>query len=173
MPGDDLIDDPAMSATRSITLAAAPGEVFCWLAQMGYGRAGWYSYDLIDNRGRRSARTLRPDWMVAAEGDQMPGGPVAFTVAAIERPRHLVLALLGHRVAGHTVDFTLAYRLFDRDDGSDQVAATRLVTRARATIGGPMDRVLNPALRIGDGIMVRRQLLGLAERCRRPRTAPS
>jgi hypothetical protein len=163
MPGDELIDAPAMSATRSITLAADRDEVFGWLAQMGFGKAGWYSYDLIDNLGRRSADRLHPHWQVDSVGDEVPGGPLAFTVTHLDRPAHLVLALLDRRAAGHVIDFTLAYRL---DPLTDR-AGTRLVSRARATVAGPLGRPLSAALTVGDGVMVRRQLLGLAQRCGR------
>lgn len=56
--GDDLLPDARLVATRSITLAAPPAEVFPWLRQMRFGRAGWYSYNLLHNLGRRSAHTI-------------------------------------------------------------------------------------------------------------------
>ena len=59
MPGDDLIPDAA-STTRAITIAAPPEQVWPWLVQLGYGRAGWYSYDWIDNDGRPSADRILP-----------------------------------------------------------------------------------------------------------------
>jgi hypothetical protein len=54
MPGDQLIPDAA-STTRAITITAPPEQVWPWLVQLGYGRAGWYSYDWIDNDGHPSA----------------------------------------------------------------------------------------------------------------------
>ncbi len=51
MPGGDLFRAAATIATRAITIAAPPGEVWPWLVQMGYRRAGWYSYDQIDQVG--------------------------------------------------------------------------------------------------------------------------
>ena len=68
--GDDFIGSPAFSATRSITISAPPAEVFPWVAQLGFGRAGWYSYDLIDNFGRKSATTVHPEWAVHSVGDE-------------------------------------------------------------------------------------------------------
>jgi len=56
--GDELCDGARLVATRSITIAATPAEVYPWLRQMGFGRAGWYSYDFIDNLGRRSATSI-------------------------------------------------------------------------------------------------------------------
>ena len=161
LPGDDLIVDPQVTATRSIDLASRPDEAFSWLAQMGFGRAGWYSYDLLDNLGRRSATHLEPAWQVTAAGETVPAGPLSFTVSHLERPHHLVLTLLDRSLLGHRIDFTLAYDL--RADGH---ASTRLVSRARIRISGPLGRSLAPGLGLGDGVMVRRQLLGLADRCR-------
>ncbi len=164
MPGDDLIGTPSVSATRSIDLGAEPSEVFGWLTQMGFGKAGWYSYDLFDNLGRSSARHIDPRWQVQAEGEAVPGGPmVSFSVALLEPDRALVLALLDRRFLGHRMDFTLAYRL-DPVTGAGPTT-TRLVSRARFSIVGPLGRPASAALGFGDGVMVRRQLLGLRDRC--------
>jgi len=50
--GDSLCADATLIATRSITIKAPPQDVFPWIRQMGFGRAGWYSYDWLDNLGR-------------------------------------------------------------------------------------------------------------------------
>jgi hypothetical protein len=55
MAGDDACPRPQLNATRAVTFAARPGEVWPWLVQWGWNRAGFYSYDLLDNLGRRSA----------------------------------------------------------------------------------------------------------------------
>jgi hypothetical protein len=70
MPGDDLIPD-ASGTTRAITIAAASGQVWPWLVQIGYGRAGWYSYDWIDNDGRPSADRIVPELQQLQVGDQI------------------------------------------------------------------------------------------------------
>lgn len=159
LPGDDLIQNAAES-TRSIELVAQPGEVFDWLAQMGFGRAGWYSYDWIDNLGRRSARRIVPEWAVHRAGDSMPGGPIDFTVELLDRPHHLVIGLRGRSVGPYGIDFTLAYQLEPRAP-----VGTTLTVRARTRIDGPGGELASRALLVGDGIMVRRQLRGLARRC--------
>ena len=50
-----------LCTTRAITIAAPPEQVWPWLVQLGYGRAGWYSYDWIDNDNRPSADRILPD----------------------------------------------------------------------------------------------------------------
>ena len=70
MPGDDLIPGAA-STTRAITIAAPPEQVWPWLVQLGYGRAGWYSYDWIDNDGKPSADRIVPELQQLQIGDQI------------------------------------------------------------------------------------------------------
>ena len=154
--GDDIVPHARTVATRSITIAASPDDVFPWIRQMGFGRAGWYSYDWIDNLGRRSATSVNPAWQDVETGSTVPGGPVSFTAAVVEPPRAFVLQI-GR--PGGRLCFTLAYELREHTSG------TRLVTRMRAHIALPgglfVERCL---LGPGDGIMVRRQLLNLAAR---------
>lgn len=157
--GDHLCPEARLVATRSITLAAPPHEVFPWIRQMGFGRAGWYSYDWIDNLGRRSATSVHPEWQHVSTGDTVPSGPIDFEAALVEPPRAFVLRLApGGRVT-RRMCFTLAYDLRDHPQG------TRLVTRLRARIDVPGGRLLERfVLGPGDGVMLRRQLLGLARR---------
>jgi hypothetical protein len=159
--GDDLCPNPGVSATRCITIDAPPNEVFPWLRQMGFGRAGWYSYDWIDNLGRRSARKIEPTWQTVTSGDSVPGGPIDFEAVVVESPRHLVLRVGGSGSGRMTrrLCFTLAYELRDHASG------TRLVTRMRARIDLPGGRfVARFILGPGDGIMLRRQLLNVKRR---------
>jgi hypothetical protein len=59
LAGDRLIDESAATLTHAITIGAAPADVWPWLVQMGAGaRAGWYSYDRLDNGGERSAERI-------------------------------------------------------------------------------------------------------------------
>jgi hypothetical protein len=67
-PGDELIPGPAHSSTMASTLPAPPERVWPWLAQMGYDRAGWYSWDRLDHGGQPSADRIVPQWQNLAEG---------------------------------------------------------------------------------------------------------
>lgn len=159
IPGNELILAPHFSADRSIAVAAPPEAVWPWLAQMGFGRAGWYSWDLLDTLGRRSADRLHPEWMIAADGDLVPGGPIAFTASDVEPPHSLVLSLLDKRAAAWRIDFSLAYLL--EPDGDRTV----LHSRARAQIDGPGGAlVARYLLEPGDGFMVRKQLRTVKQR---------
>ena len=93
LPGDDLVAEPAVVDTRGITIDAPPSAVWPWLMQMGYGRAGWYSYDALDMRGK-SARAIVPEWQATAVGDVLPTDPNGgFRVKVVEPERALVLYL--------------------------------------------------------------------------------
>ncbi len=49
LPGDELIANPDLIATRAITIRASVDEVWPWIAQLGQGRGGFYSYDFFEN----------------------------------------------------------------------------------------------------------------------------
>ncbi len=164
LPGDDLLAD-GQRGTRCIDIQAPPEVVFDFLAQMGFGRAGWYSYDWVDNLGRRSADNLHEEWMVTSAGDSIPGGPIDFVAETVHRPRQLVLDLGNQRLIGHDIGFTLSYQLVpDRQPADGSSEWTRVVSRAVVLVAGPLGSVATWLLLHGDAVMVRRQLLGLKER---------
>src|SRR5271165_1337257 len=76
MPGDDLVPAPSFCATRGITIHGKPEDIWPWLVQMGYGRAGFYGYDLIENpgggRGLQSATAILPQFQNPRTGDPLP-----------------------------------------------------------------------------------------------------
>ena len=156
MVGDNLCSDATVVATRSITIGAAPQEVFPWIRQMGFGRGGWYSYDWLDNLGRKSATTIHDEWQSVEAGDKIPSGPISFTAAIVDAPRHFVLEIQSLGKKSPKLHFTLAYELRDNPQG------TRLVTRMRSRINLPLGSLFEKLiLGPGDGIMLRRQLLNI------------
>jgi len=97
MPGDELVPDPTFNATRAVSIEATPEEIWPWLVQMGYGRAGFYGYDLIENlgseRGLHSAKNILPELQQLAVGDEMPISIIAtYVIHAMEPNRFLVWA---------------------------------------------------------------------------------
>lgn len=95
-PGADLIPGARRSATMAVTIDAPPSRVWPWLVQMGIDRAGWYSWDRLDNFGRRSAHEIHPEWQRIAVGDRMaatPDGSQSWEVAALEPGRFLSLRM--------------------------------------------------------------------------------
>jgi hypothetical protein len=93
--GDDFVPSPKSALTCAIVINRAPQAIWPWLLQLGCGRAGWYSYDLLDNGGTESARALFPQFQRLGVGDTVPAvpnGSFGFLVAAIDPARSLVLA---------------------------------------------------------------------------------
>jgi len=95
-PGADLIPESTRSATMAVTLDAPPDRVWPWLAQMGTDRGGWYSWDRLDNFGRRSTERIHPEWQRIRLGDRLaarPDGSEWWEVAALEPGRFLGLRM--------------------------------------------------------------------------------
>lgn len=93
-PGADLVSGGSRGATMAATIDAPPERVWPWLVQMGCDRAGWYSWDRLDNAGVASAEQIHPEWQRIAVGDHLaarPDGTVWFEVAAQEPERFLAL----------------------------------------------------------------------------------
>lgn len=93
-PGSDLLPGGARGSTMAVTIDAPPRRVWPWLVQMGHGRAGWYSWDRLDNFGVPSADRIHPEWQDVSVGDRLlstPDGKHWFEVAALEPERFLAL----------------------------------------------------------------------------------
>jgi hypothetical protein len=128
LPVDALVPEPIFASTHAITIDAPPEQVWPWIAQMGAGRAGWYSWDAIDNGGTRSSESIVPALQTVARGDIMPavpGAKDAFVVAAVERDRDLVLTVPDGR-GGNAVAWE---HVLDPLPGG----RTRLIVRGRAS----------------------------------------
>jgi hypothetical protein len=93
-PGADLIPGGRRTATMAVTIGAPPSQVRPWLVQMGCNRAGWYSWDRLDNRAIPSADRIHPEWQDVSVRDHLPStssGEVWFEIAALEPERFRAL----------------------------------------------------------------------------------
>jgi len=85
LPGDEYVPQPRSEVNAAVTVHARPEKVWPWFVQIGCQRAGWYSYDLLDNGGTPSAERILPEFQHLAVGDTikaMPTGSFGFPVAA-------------------------------------------------------------------------------------------
>lgn len=91
MPGDNIQPRPIFNATRAITINATPEQIWPWLVQIGYKRAGWYGYDIVDNARIPSSERILPQWQHIRVGDIVPiWEGINFRVAAFEPNRYVV-----------------------------------------------------------------------------------
>ncbi|HET9985913.1 MAG TPA: hypothetical protein VFQ38_20105 [Longimicrobiales bacterium] len=128
MPGDRMIPRPMFGMTHAVTIDAPPERVWPWIAQMGAGRGGWYSYDFIDNGGRPSASALLEPYQQVKQGDLFPAVPGAkdgFIVLAVEAPHDLVLGGPPDPVRGQRATWEFLLQPLQR-------GRTRLIVRVRA-----------------------------------------
>ena len=146
-PCDALVERPDRVLFRAVDVDAPTAHVFRWLCQL---RVAPYSYDWIDNRGRRSPRRL-------IDGlDQLEIGQTfatIFRLRAFEPGRSLTLEsttpAFGHVALTYRVSATTRDR-------------SRLVAKVRLTSPrGPYGLVARHLLPAGDLVMMRRQLLNL------------
>ncbi len=143
LPCDTLHPGAGTIAHRAIDVTAPVATVFRWLCQL---RAAPYSYDLLDNGGRRSPRTLTPGLERLAIGQRFMS---LFVLDSFAEDDHITLR--SARVA-----VTYAVRPWS--------GGTRLLVRVRATV----PRAIGAPLALGDLVMMRKQLLtlrALAESC--------
>ena len=94
LPGDEIVPGAKTPSTMAVTIDAPPSEVWPWLVQMGCDRAGFYSWDSLDNGGRPSATEIHPEWQDLEVGDRVlctPDSRYWFQVERLERERVLVL----------------------------------------------------------------------------------
>jgi len=173
LPGDERIEQAIDTLTHGVTIRTAPRDVWPWLVQMGAGnRAGWYSYDWLDNKRQPSATRVVPELQHPAVGSifpALPGVTDGFTLLAIEPERVLVLGWLA---PDRTVQVTWTFAL---EEISPDV--TRLLVRAR---GGPGYRfhglpllLTRVVVRVVHFVMQRKQLLGVARRAEVTMSHPS
>jgi len=89
-----LIPGAPRASVMATTFAAPPAAVWPWLVQMGCDRAGFYSWNRLDNGGNPSADRIHPEWQDLQQGGRIlavPDGSVWFDAAVLEPERTLIL----------------------------------------------------------------------------------
>jgi hypothetical protein len=157
MPGDEVVKHATFNATRAVTIQARPEEIWPWVVQMGFNRAGWYTYDWIDNLGRPSAERIIPELQQVAVGDLIPiYGTFGLRVKDFAPNRWM----LWWDTKGNTSWY---WGLSPLD-----AHATRLITRVRLRYLWLSPAILYDVLAdVGDIVMMRKCLLGIKQRAER------
>jgi hypothetical protein len=166
LPGDDLIPNAVGTLTHAVTVECGRRDLWPWLVQMGAGRAGWYSYDWVDNGRHPSADRIVPGLQHSPIHSIFPALPdcqEGFVLVEQEANHWLVFGWPAE-TGGYIV--TWAFVLMEIGAGR-----TRLIVRARASdeyrfhglpraIGLWMARAVH-------FLMQRKQLIGIARRAER------
>lgn len=144
---------------RGITVRAPAPVVFRWLCQL---RAAPYSYDLVDNFGRRSPRLLTPGLDDLAAGQRVM---TIFDLVTFERDRSITLRL--RRGTGIFGEIALSYVIEPHEESCVRLLVRIVIRYPRLPIG-PIARLVLP---FGDLVMMRRQLMTLRDLAERDATA--
>ena len=146
-PADDLVPG-ALLLTRAVPVRAPVDVCWRWLCQLAVAP---YSYDWIDNRGRRSPDTLTPGAERLEVGQTMV---TIFRLTSVDE---------GHQWTGLTTP--RGQRIFGpvavTYAAEPEGAGSRIVCRAAVAANGPLPRLRAHALAWGDLVMMRRELLNL------------
>ncbi len=161
MAGDEINPNPSFSGTRAVTVRARPEHIWPWLVQMGYRRAGFYSYDRLDNDGIASADSVMPEYQDLKVGDSIPmSADSDAEVVEIDVGRSMLWVF---RVEGQWENATWAWGLYEAGSGH-----TRLVSRLRITYKWGRPSIV-PMLFVDavELVMMRKCLLGIRDRAER------
>jgi hypothetical protein len=166
LPGDELLPDAGLVTTRALTIDAPPSAIWPWLAQMGSGRGGAYTYDWIENLlglNMHSADKILPQYQDITMGDELPMGPgrPSMTVTVLDPPRTLAV-----RVADQ--NWVWIFALVPEGESTRLISRNRIATSALSPVG----RLFYPVfMEPGSLVMERKMLLGIKQRAERTAAA--
>lgn len=159
MRGDEINLHPTFLATRAITIEGTPEQIWPWLLQMGYGRAGFYAYDVFENigspRGIRSADSIIPELQQFKIGDTVPISPAGGLAFYAMEPNQYMVWRGGDAYGG------FIWALYPLDN-----THTRLVSRARLSYSWnkPTQLVFDLLTEFADHVAIRKILQGVKGR---------
>ena len=179
LPGDEFVRTPRMQSTRAVTINAPAASVWPWLVQLGAGRGGMYSYDVLENAaglGMHSADRILPEYQQLDVGDVIPlvsgkGPDLGIPVRRVETgsvlglggtmdPRTGQIRPSGGAAAGPRVELGWTFVLQPVHE-----RRTRLLSRTRYDYSPLIvGLILRPVLEPLQFIMERRMLLGIKSR---------
>ncbi|MFN3216860.1 MAG: SRPBCC family protein [Acidimicrobiales bacterium] len=172
LPGDEHLAEPADQTTRAITIDAPREAVWPWLVQMGADRAGFYTYDALENAfglGIHSADDIVEGWQDLAVGDivygdrRRTGGWIVVEL----RPAESLVMMVANLEQGRPLrrdeqlgwEFLWNFALLDTPDG-----ATRLVVRERVAFDSTRTRLAMAPVGLTSFVMTRGMLRGIKAR---------
>ena len=131
LPGDELVPEPLLGYTRAISIKGPAKRVWSWLAQIGQGRGGLYSYDGLENLAGckiHSADHIIPELQDPQVGELIrlgPQGYPCFAVASVDPARALIL-ISANPKTGQPVEHTM------QADKGYSIATWQFILQAQA-----------------------------------------
>lgn len=162
LPGDELLAGADVQNDRVCTIQAPPSAVWPWIAQLGQDRAGFYSFETLENLAGCQivgADRVHPEWQGVSVGDRFRLHPeIALRVAQVEPERHLVVTSVGGDAPGE-MDFGMTWTFhLSPTDGSAGRQATRLHLRERYATDSTPSRLMIEVTSIVSAIMTWRMM---------------
>jgi hypothetical protein len=145
----------AAGATRAVEIDGRPEEIWPWIVQIGYRKAGFYSHDWLDNDRIPSAEEIIPEFQDLQVGDMIPLSRTAAAKVEVLEPNEFMLLVVEGESAGHET-WTWAWGLYSKDPST-----TRLVTRLRVDLDSRLSDLYLDAFEI---VMMSKCLLGIKRR---------
>jgi hypothetical protein len=172
LPGDEFVHEPAAQVTRAITIDAPREQVWPWIVQLGADRAGFYTYDRLENLfglGIHSADEIVEEWQALESGQVVyadraqTGGWYVMEL----RPHDALVLKVGDLTAGRPLrrdeklkwEFLWTFALRDAPG-----SGTRLLVRERVAFDSTITKALMSPIGFVSFVMTRGMLLGIKSR---------
>jgi hypothetical protein len=163
MAGDDIVQKPNFVATRAVSIESPPAEVWKWIIQIGSGRAGFYSIDLIDNANVPSSRDIIPKYQRIEQDYFIPFTPNQKNGMWVKDYREPEYILWWDRKGNGTWGWFLR---------QTKAGNTRRVTRLKTKYDFSFPWIIYYILYdVGDIIMMSKCMLGIKERAEKVRAS--
>jgi len=181
LPGDGLVEEPALQVTRAITIHASREEVWPWIVQLGADRGGFYTYDPLENLlglDIHSADGIVEGWQGLEVGDVVHAdrARTAGWYVVELRPNEALVLKVGDLAAGRPLrrdeklrwEFLWTFALRTTPGGG-----TRLLVRERVAFDSAITRTLMAPVGVVSFVMTRGMMLGIKSRAEAVRARSS
>ena len=156
LPGDQLMPDADVVATRVVEIDAPAADVWPWLVQMGPGRGGAYTYDWIERRlgvDIHNTDRIVPELQHLAVGDEIPMTGYTMRAEIVDPQR-----TLGFRSSDGK--WAWSFELVPTDGHTRLISRNRFNTSAYTLKDWAGYAVMEP----GSWVMERKMLLTIKQR---------
>lgn len=167
LPSDALLPDAVVQNDRACLIHATPAQVWPWIAQLGQNKAGFYSFEAMENLAGcqiSGATRIHPEWQQVEIGDPLALHPqIQLRLAQVEPQEMLAATNVGTPMFEQTaVGFTWAFHLQQVNDPSSAMPLTRLHVRERFGPRNRCERAIVELTSLVSGLMTWRMLTRIA-----------